>query len=211
MLEEDACFNAGRGSVLTEQGRSRARRRDHGRPHAPRGRGRGHHDDARADQPRAAADGAWPARLPVRRSGADRFRRASAGSSRSPNDLFDVPERRRQLDEALAAGSVDDPIKYGTIGAVAVDFDGHVAAATSTGGHDRQALGPGRRFAADRRRHLRRRPLRPRFRRPAPANISSAPSPRTSWPSACGSAASRCRRRSTRCSPTLRRSAARAG
>jgi beta-aspartyl-peptidase (threonine type) len=50
------------------------------------------------------------------------------------NDFFILPERRRQLDEALAAGSAADPIKYGTIGAVAVDMDGNVAAATSTGG-----------------------------------------------------------------------------
>ena len=32
------------------------------------------------------------------------------------------------------AGKFDTDIKYGTIGAVAVDKDGHVAAATSTGG-----------------------------------------------------------------------------
>jgi beta-aspartyl-peptidase (threonine type) len=50
------------------------------------------------------------------------------------NDFFILPERRRQLEEALAAGSAADPIKYGTIGAVAVDVRGDVAAATSTGG-----------------------------------------------------------------------------
>ena len=33
-----------------------------------------------------------------------------------------------------AGGKFDTDIKYGTIGAVAVDADGHVAAATSTGG-----------------------------------------------------------------------------
>src|SRR6185436_4939028 len=47
---------------------------------------------------------------------------------------FEIPERRRQLDELLATGGFDDEMKYGTIGAVAVDLDGHVAAATSTGG-----------------------------------------------------------------------------
>ena len=34
----------------------------------------------------------------------------------------------------LAAGGFDAEVKYGTVGAVAVDNDGHVAAATSTGG-----------------------------------------------------------------------------
>ena len=64
---------------------------------------------------------------------ADRFA-AAAGLEQVPNDFFILPERRRQLDEALAAGSAADPIKYGTIGAVAVDSKGNVAAATSTGG-----------------------------------------------------------------------------
>jgi beta-aspartyl-peptidase (threonine type) len=64
---------------------------------------------------------------------ADRFA-ASAGIEQVANDFFILAERRRQLDEALAAGSAADPIKYGTIGAVAVDLSGDVAAATSTGG-----------------------------------------------------------------------------
>jgi beta-aspartyl-peptidase (threonine type) len=64
--------------------------------------------------------------------GADRFA-AGAGFEQVPNDFFIISERRRQLDDALSGG-IDDPIKYGTIGAVAVDMDGHVAAATSTGG-----------------------------------------------------------------------------
>src|SRR4029078_11676508 len=59
---------------------------------------------------------------------------ANAGIEQVANDFFILAERRRQLEEALAAGSAADPIKYGTIGAVAVDLHGHVAAATSTGG-----------------------------------------------------------------------------
>jgi beta-aspartyl-peptidase (threonine type) len=50
------------------------------------------------------------------------------------NDWFVIPERRRQLQEMLAADGFDDEVKYGTVGAVAVDVDGHVAVATSTGG-----------------------------------------------------------------------------
>ena len=132
LLEENACFNAGRGSVLTENGEVEL--------------------DAAimegANRNAGAVAGITTTRAPIslaRRlmdhgphvflSGhaADRFAEA-AGLEQVPNDFFILPERRRQLDEALAAGSAADPIKYGTIGAVAVDLDGHVAAATSTGG-----------------------------------------------------------------------------
>ena len=34
----------------------------------------------------------------------------------------------------IASGGFDDEVKYGTVGAVAVDVDGHLAVATSTGG-----------------------------------------------------------------------------
>ena len=131
-LEDDACFNAGRGSVLTEHGEAEL-------------------DAAMMDgatRRAGAVAGLKTTRAPIslaRRlmehgphvflsgDGADRFA-AAAGLEQVDNDYFILPERRRQLEEALAAGSAADPIKYGTIGAVAVDMDGHVAAATSTGG-----------------------------------------------------------------------------
>lgn len=49
---------------------------------------------------------------------------------------FTTDERRGQLAELLASGgnAYDVDMKYGTVGAVALDSDGHVAAATSTGG-----------------------------------------------------------------------------
>jgi len=66
--------------------------------------------------------------------GADLFAREQ-GLEQVANDWFVIPERRAQLDKVLAAGGgFDSDIKYGTIGAVAVDQAGHVAAATSTGG-----------------------------------------------------------------------------
>ena len=66
--------------------------------------------------------------------GADEFA-CEHGLEQVDNRWFVTPERRRQLDELLAAGGAfDADIKYGTIGAVAVDVNGHVAAATSTGG-----------------------------------------------------------------------------
>lgn len=131
-LEENPCFNAGRGSVLTEHGEVEL-------------------DAAMMDgrtRRAGAAAGLKTTRAPIslaRRlldhgphvflsgEGADRFA-AAAGLEQVDNGFFITPERRRQLDEALAAGKAADPIKYGTIGAVAVDSNGHVAAATSTGG-----------------------------------------------------------------------------
>ena len=65
--------------------------------------------------------------------GADLFAR-DHGLEQVGNSWFELPERRRQLAELLAAGGFDDEVKYGTVGAVAVDVDGHVAVATSTGG-----------------------------------------------------------------------------
>jgi beta-aspartyl-peptidase (threonine type) len=58
----------------------------------------------------------------------------SVGIEQVANDFFILPERRRQLEEMLTAGAAADPIKYGTVGAVAVDVRGDVASATSTGG-----------------------------------------------------------------------------
>lgn len=132
ILEENACFNAGRGSVLTENGEVEL--------------------DAAIMEGRTRRAGAVAgikttrapislARLLLDRGphvfltgdAADRFA-AGAHLEQVANHFFIVPERRRQLDEALAAGSAADPIKYGTIGAVAVDIHGTVAAATSTGG-----------------------------------------------------------------------------
>jgi len=131
-LEENPCFNAGRGSVLTEQGEVEL--------------------DAAIMEGRTrqagAVSGIKTTRAPIslaRRlmehgphvflagAAADRFA-ATAGIEQVPNAFFILPERRRQLEEALAAGAAADPIKYGTVGAVAVDTLGNVAAATSTGG-----------------------------------------------------------------------------
>ena len=134
VLEEDPCFNAGRGSVLAYDG--------HVELDAAIMDGR----DRRA----GAVAGLRSTRAPISAAravmeqsphvlmsyeGADDFA-CEAGLEQVPNRWFVTPERRRQLAELLAEGSgaFDADIKYGTIGAVAVDLDGHVAAATSTGG-----------------------------------------------------------------------------
>ncbi|QJU58974.1 isoaspartyl peptidase/L-asparaginase [Sphingomonas sp. AP4-R1] len=66
-------------------------------------------------------------------AGADEFSR-DKGLEQVEPDYFALAERRRQLDEIKAGGGFDSAMKYGTVGAVAVDAQGHVAAATSTGG-----------------------------------------------------------------------------
>ena len=61
---------------------------------------------------------------------------ADHGLEQVANDWFGTAERRRQLDELKSRklGWYDVDLKYGTVGAVALDQHGHVAAATSTGG-----------------------------------------------------------------------------
>ncbi len=68
------------------------------------------------------------------REGADLFSREQ-GLEQAEQEWFALPERRRQLEEMKASGDwFDVDMKYGTVGAVALDLNGHVAAATSTGG-----------------------------------------------------------------------------
>src|SRR5690348_955891 len=132
VLEEDPCFNAGRGSVLTASGcieldaaimdgRDRRAGSVAGlrTTRAPISLARRLLDDG----PHVFLSG----------KGADDFAR-SHGLEQVDNSWFEIPERRRQLEELLGEGGFDDEVKYGTVGAVAVDVDGHVAVATSTGG-----------------------------------------------------------------------------
>ncbi len=133
VLEEDPHFNAGRGSVLTAEGTVEL--------------------DAAImdgfDRRAGAVAGLKTTRAPVSAAraamehsphvlltydGAEQFAR-ERGLEQVDNDWFIVPMRQAQLDKVMAAGGkFDADIKYGTIGAVAVDAEGHVAAATSTGG-----------------------------------------------------------------------------
>ena len=134
VLEDDPNFNAGRGAVFTYQGTNEldAAVMD--------GRGR----DA------GAVTGVTATRNPVSlaravmehsphvflsREGADQFSREHGLEQVGP-EWFATEERRRQLDAMRSDDShyFDEELKYGTVGAVAVDSHGHVAAATSTGG-----------------------------------------------------------------------------
>jgi beta-aspartyl-peptidase (threonine type) len=132
LLEENPCFNAGRGSVLAHDG--------HIELDAALMDGRTRRAGAVAGVRTTRAPISLARHLLERGphvflSGEDADRFASqAGFEQVENIWFEIPERRRQLDELLAGGGFDDSMKYGTIGAVAVDSEGHVAAATSTGG-----------------------------------------------------------------------------
>ena len=133
-LEDDPHFNAGRGSVFTYQGTNEmdaaimdGRNRDAG-----------------------AVSGVTATRNPITlaravmersphvflsREGADQFSRDN-DLDQAPPEWFATPERRAALEDMRSQGDhyFDADLKYGTIGAVAVDAGGHVAAATSTGG-----------------------------------------------------------------------------
>jgi len=134
VLEEDPHFNAGRGAAFTREGTIEL--------------------DAAIMDGRTRAAGAvaglTATRSPVglaRRvmeasphvllsgDGAERFARDQGIAAQDPA-WFATDERRRQLDELLArnANAFDIDMKYGTVGAVARDTAGHLAAATSTGG-----------------------------------------------------------------------------
>jgi beta-aspartyl-peptidase (threonine type) len=67
--------------------------------------------------------------------GADQFSRERGLEQVDPG-YFETDERRRQLEimKADKTDWFDVDMKYGTVGAVARDAHGHVAAATSTGG-----------------------------------------------------------------------------
>lgn len=134
VLEDDPDFNAGHGSVFTHDGRIEL-------------------DAAIMDGSNRAAGAVAAvsrtrnpislARTVMEQSahvflvgaGADAFSRSQGLEQVSP-EYFQTAERRRQLDAVLAAdgSGFDAELKYGTIGAVAVDRQGNVAAATSTGG-----------------------------------------------------------------------------
>jgi L-asparaginase / beta-aspartyl-peptidase len=135
ILEDDPHFNAGRGAVFTYEGtnsldaaimdgRDRRAGAVAGTMHTknPVGLARA----VMEHSPHVMLSGA----------GADEFS-VEQGLPQVDNSYFATPERRRQLDELKANKKLswfDVDLKYGTVGAVAVDTAGHVAAATSTGG-----------------------------------------------------------------------------
>jgi beta-aspartyl-peptidase (threonine type) len=131
-LEDDPKFNAGRGAVFTSAGT--------------------HELDAAIMDGRTRAAGAVAgvrhvrnpvtlARAVLERSphvllvgqGADEFAR-EVGLRRVPQDYFSTPERLQQWREQRQRERAQDVDDLGTVGAVALDRYGNLAAATSTGG-----------------------------------------------------------------------------
>ena len=134
VLEDDPHFNAGHGSVYTYEGKIEldAAVMD-GANRAAGAIARAHHTrnpillarKVMEDSPHVLLSG----------EGADRFS-VEMGLTQVDNAYFGTPERLRQLEELKAntTGWFDVDMKYGTVGAVARDINGHVAAGTSTGG-----------------------------------------------------------------------------
>lgn len=139
LLEDDPQFNAGRGAVFTYEGTIE-------------------HDASIMDGETRAAGavtGTSHSRHPVTlarrvmdgsphvflsREGANQFSREQ-GLEQAENGWFETDYRRGQWEEFRARteageelGALDIEFKYGTVGAVALDSHGNVAAATSTGG-----------------------------------------------------------------------------
>lgn len=134
LLEDDPLFNAGRGAVLTADGRVE-------------------HDASIMDGRNlraGAVTGTRHVRNPVllaRRimeqsphvmlagQGAEEFA-LEQGLEFVPNGWFITPRRRAELDRVRAGltATASDLVGLGTVGAVALDAAGNLAAATSTGG-----------------------------------------------------------------------------
>lgn len=133
VLEDDPAFNAGRGSVLAHDGHIEldAAIMD------GRTRSAGAVAGLRTVRAPISAARAVMERSPhvlLSHAGAEEFAREQGLETVDPA-WFETAERRAQLSMVLASGGgFDADVKFGTIGAVAVDVGGHVAAATSTGG-----------------------------------------------------------------------------
>ncbi|RDZ27556.1 isoaspartyl peptidase/L-asparaginase family protein [Lysobacter silvisoli] len=84
-------------------------------------------------------------------AGAEAYADTRPEIERVPNSWFDTPKRRQQLEKAQreeaakskreANAATDAPKYFGTVGAVALDRAGHIAAATSTGGMTNKRYG----------------------------------------------------------------------
>jgi len=136
VLEDDPGFNAGRGAVFTYEGVNELDAAIMDGQNRAAGAVAGL---TRTRNPIAAAR-AVMGRSPhvmLQGPGADRFSREKALEQVDPS-YFRTEERWQQLQkmkESAKTGAVfDAEVKFGTVGAVAKDVHGNLAAATSTGG-----------------------------------------------------------------------------
>ncbi|MDD0840653.1 isoaspartyl peptidase/L-asparaginase [Curvibacter sp. HBC61] len=151
LLEECPLFNAGRGAVYTAEARHELDACVMRGSDLAAGAVAG---VTRLRNPVLAARAVLASAAPVLLigEGAERFALARGCEAVDP-DWFDTPERLAQLRTVQAAQSgaaldhdaqtllaaqppapLDERAKFGTVGAVALDVHGHLAAATSTGG-----------------------------------------------------------------------------
>lgn len=72
--------------------------------------------------------------------GADEFAE-SVGLEMVDNSYFDTDRRRQSLERVLRERTRTDADRHGTVGAVAIDMNGNLAAATTTGGMTAKAAG----------------------------------------------------------------------
>ena len=136
LLEDDPHFNAGRGAVFTAEGTNSL---DAAIMEGARRRAGAVAGLTRSKNPVSVARRVMEASPYVMLSGAgaDEFS-VSHGLDQVDPGYFRTEERWQQLLDMRARGKgaalFDANLKYGTVGAVARDSEGHVAAATSTGG-----------------------------------------------------------------------------
>jgi beta-aspartyl-peptidase (threonine type) len=138
VMEESPQFNAGKGAVFNAEGKHEL-------------------DSSIMDghtRRAGAIAGVTTVRNPIKRAravmehsphvmlagaGAEKFADSRPEIERVANSWFDTDRRRKQLEEAQAkersgAAIVEKGKYFGTVGVVALDAQGHIAAGTSTGG-----------------------------------------------------------------------------
>jgi beta-aspartyl-peptidase (threonine type) len=134
ILEDDPCFNAGRGAALTREGAAEldAAIMD-GRQQRAGAVASVRHVKNPVDLARRVMEKSRHVLLVG--AGAEEFA-LEEGIGLVPNHYFRTAERQRQLESEQRGERVSDlvPPGKGTVGAVARDRDGNLAAATSTGG-----------------------------------------------------------------------------
>lgn len=132
ILEDDPHFNAGRGAVFSAEGVNELDAAIMNG--ATRGAG-AVSAITKTKHPIALARAVMEQspHVMLTSPGADRFG-AEHGLDQAAPAWFHTDERWRQYEELRAGGTFDADLKYGTVGAVARDAKGHLAAATSTGG-----------------------------------------------------------------------------
>jgi beta-aspartyl-peptidase (threonine type) len=136
VLEDDPHFNAGHGAVFTADGVNEL---DAAIMEGAERRAGAVAGVTRSRNPISLARAVMESspHVLLAGAGADRFA-LDAGVEQAGPAYFRTEERWQQLEAMKAAGDgavlFDASVKFGTVGAVAMDSQGHLAAATSTGG-----------------------------------------------------------------------------